>query len=498
MRAIYGVVLFSVVVAAAGPAAAQDVDMLLQLDERANRPAEPWVPREDLLQYPAGKLIFSMPAPYDTVLHDNARCIVGVNDVTGDGNREVVVGFEFSQAPNVYCLDGTSRGSASVAWSYQTVTGASGGYIYGDQAIVQASDAEGNGFQNLLVGTGGGGRAAHSLDSLAGTLVWKFDTYLEPNSGWVYSLAELNDVNDDMVPDVAFGAGSYNDTLYVVDGSSTGGLATQATVLWSSYVGDAVYSVRDIGDVNGDGKHDVLAAVGDDVDILYCYSGGSSPPTGDVLWSYTPGVSLYACGVLPDVTGDGVNEALAVLWTTTGGSAIRCRNGVNGAQVWNSTTVGDYGMMVDALEDVTGDGKAEVIVSSWENAVIVLSGADGGQVWKTTVGTLNGGDVWTAHAIDDLNGDGYQDVVAGSFDNYVYAMSGVDGTILWTFNTPGNRVYSVVPVGDLNHDGRPEVGVATQEWVDFSDVVFVLWGEPPLFADDLETGTTGNWSFTQP
>jgi hypothetical protein len=77
-------------------------------------------------------------------------------------------------------------------------------------------------------------------------------------------------------------------------------------------------------------------------------------------------------------------------------------------------------------------------------------------------------------------------------------MNGVDGTILWAFNTPGNRVYTVMPVGDLNHDGRPEVAVGTQEWVDFSDVVFVLWGEPPLFADDFETGNTGAWTTTEP
>ena len=490
------VALGTLALAVVGPVAAQDVDTLLRLDERANRPAEPWVPRGDLEQVPNGKLIFSMAAPADTSLNDNARSLVGVNDVNGDGAREVVVGFEFSQFPNVYCLDGASLGSASVVWSYQTVTGASGGYIYGDQAIVQASDADGNGHENLLVGTAGGGRTAHSLDTLDGSLHWKFDTYLEPNAGWVYSLAELNDVTGDGVPDVAFGAGSYNDTLYVVDGASSGGLTSQATAVWSSYVSDAVYSVRDLGDVNGDGTHDVLAAVGDNVDVLYCYSGGSSPPTGDVLWSYAPGVSLYACGVLPDVTGDGVNEALAVLWTT-GGGAVRCRNGASGADVWTSTAVGDYGMMVDTLEDVTGDGKAEVIVSSWENAVIVLSGADGSQVWKTTVGTLNGGDVWTARAIDDLDGDGLQDVIAGSFDTYVYAMSGVNGAILWRFAT-GNRVYTVMPVGDLNHDGRSEVGVGTQETVDFSQVVFVLWGEPPPFADDFETGDTSAWSVTEP
>ncbi len=117
--------------------------------------------------------------------------------------------------------------------------------------------------------------------------------------------------------------------------------------------------------------------------------------------------------------------------------------------------------MVDILDDVTGDGHDEVIVASWENAVIVLNGLTGAQVWKTTVGTLNGGDVWFVHSIDDLNADGFQDVVAGSFDTYAYGMDGTDGDVLWSYPT-GNRVYSIYPVGDLNGDGTPEVVVGNQ------------------------------------
>jgi hypothetical protein len=314
--------LGTVLLGVCGLAAAAESDMLLALEERANLPVVPQAPREGLEQLPAGKLLFSMPAPYDSYLRDNARSVVGVDDVTGDGTPEVVVGFEYFGAPNVLCLDGTSRGSSvAVVWSHQT----SAGYIPGDQAIVPASDVDGNGYQNLLVGTGGGGRTAHSLDSLDGTVLWRFSTWeVPPGAGFVYSLAELDDVNGDLVPDVAFGAGSENDSVWVVDGASSGGSGSQATALWSFFAGDSVFSVRDLGDVDGDGRHDVLVAAGDTADTLTCLSGPGSPPSGDVLWSYDPDANLWGCGVLPDVTGDGVNEALAVVWTTDG-SAIRCR-----------------------------------------------------------------------------------------------------------------------------------------------------------------------------
>ncbi len=63
-------------------------------------------------------------------------------------------------------------------------------------------------------------------------------------------------------------------------------------------------------------------------------------------------------------------------------------------------TAPDNVVCIRGVDDVNGDGKAEVVVSSWENAVSVLSGFDGSQVWKTWVGSLSGGDVWTARAID--------------------------------------------------------------------------------------------------
>ena len=154
--------------------------------------------------------------------------------------------------------------------------------------------------------------------------------------------------------------------------------------------------------------------------------------------------------------------------------------------------------MVDLLQDVTGDGVPEVIVSSFENAVIVLNGATGAQVWKTPVGTTNGGDVWTARAIGDLDGDGYQDVIAGSFDYHVYALNGRTGAIFWAYDT-GNRVFSVYPVGDLDGDGRPEVAVGTQA-TNSNEVVYVLDGDAgvPIFADGFESGDSGAWSATVP
>jgi hypothetical protein len=459
---------------------------VLQL--RAEAPPEP-VGLEVQDEAARARMLLWMTAP------DNAVCVRGIPDVTGDGRDEVVVGIDESGVDNVFMIDGASSGPATVVWSLQTNDGVSGGSPYGDQSIVPTSDADGDGVYGLLLGTAWGGRTAYQIDGKDGKIIWKYDTYADPEAGWVYSLAEMSDTTGDGIPEVAFGAGSYNDTLYYVDSGSGPG---QATVIWRYVAADAVGSVRNIGDVDGDGDDDVVAAIQDNGEQIVCLSGGADGPDGEVVWQYPAWDSTYAVEVLPDITGDGINEALAVVWTTDG-SAIRCLNGAYGILVWSSTQVPEYGMMAAILEDVTGDGHSEIIVSSFENAVSVLSGADGSLVWKTTVGTLNGGDVWTARAIGDLNGDGHEDVIAGSFDLNVYAMDGVDGTVLWSYETK-NRVFSVAPVGDLDRDGVPEVAVGTQDTTD-QTVFMVLSGssrEPTIFTDGFESGDMTSWSSTAP
>jgi hypothetical protein len=447
---------------------ANDADAAF-LRKYAERPAEPGALQ--LGPVGTGSLLF------DFVGVDNAECVRGIDDINGDGRGDIVVGIGASGQDNLFCLDGASSGSASVLWSLQTTDGASGGYVNGDQSIVPVSDTETSGDANVLVGTGWGGRTAYNYDTLAGTEVIKFDTYLSGVSGWVFSLCEIGDVTSDGVPEYAFGVGSDNNSVYLLDGASPG---PQATVLWKYPAGDAVYSVRNLGDTNGDGSDDVLAAIGDDIDRIVCLEGDTGSPSGSVLWTYTPGASVYACGVHSDVTGDGVAEALAVLWISNG-TAIRCLNGATGAVVWTSTTVTSPGVQVDALEDLDGDGIDEIIVSSWENASIVLDGSDGTEVWSTTVGTTNGGDIWTSTAIDDISGDGVQDVIGGSFDYHVYAFDGVTGATLWAYNT-GNRIFSVSTVDDVNDDGRPDVVAGTQDTTSLT-VVYVLDGDGGLLPD---------------
>ena len=457
------------------------------LRQRAERPAEPGAGRRAPAGGVAGVRLFFRTGT------DNGRVVRSTADVNGDGREEVLLGIEDSGTDNILALDGASIGAATDLWGFEPMDGVSGGSPWGDLGFAPASDVDGNGFPNLLAGTAYGGRTAYNLDTVAGAVQWKFDTYLASDSGWIYSLVEMSDVTGDGMPEAAFGVGSDNDSVYLVNGAANGGM--QATVVWQYPASDAVFSVANLGDVDGDGDDDVLAAVGDLGSEAVCLSGGSASPAGTELWDYAAGDTVYAALSIPDFSGDGLAEALIAVWAVDGSSA-RALNGATGAELWRSTTVTGPGMLLDLLEDVTGDGVPEVVVSSWDNAAQVLNGATGAQVWKTFVGVTNGGDVWTSRAIGDISGDGIEDVIAGSFDTNIYAFDGTDGTELWSYFTD-NRIFSVHPVGDLNGDGRPEVVAATQD-TNNNEILHVLDGAPnlSLFADGFESGDTTAWSST--
>jgi outer membrane protein assembly factor BamB len=456
------------------------------LAARSEAPAEAGAPPR--AGTPTPELLFSMTGA------DNAVTVRSVADVTGDGRDEVLVGIDESGTDNLFCLDGGSRGTATVVWSLETTDGVSGGSPSSEEALFAVSDQNADGSQNLLFGTAWGGRTAYDIDSDDGEILWRFDTYDSADSGWVYSLAEMSDVDGDGITESVFGTGSDSNSVYMIDGASLG---DPAAVAWRYAALDAVGSVRNLGDADGDGDDDVLAAVWDNGQQVVALSGGTSLPEGDELWTYAVGTTPFSLGIVPDLNADGVQEALVAVWAGDG-SAARCLDGATGGEIWASTTIGGFGMVVSPIADLTGDSIPEVVVGSWENAVSVLDGGDGSEVWKTFVGTTNGGDVWTARAIADLDGDSLEDVIAGSFDGHVYAMSGADGALLWAYDT-GNRVFSVFPVDDLDGDGRAEVIAGTQDTTS-SRVLYVLSGGAAgsIFSDGFESGDTGAWSTAVP
>jgi len=96
----------------------------------------------------------------------------------------------------------------------------------------------------------------------------------------------------------------------------------------------------------------------------------SDPPSK--LWNFSTAYWIYSSPVLGDIDGDGKLEVVFGSYDWR----IYALNGENGSQLWNFTT-GYAVYAAPSLGDIDGDGKLEVVIGSTDGYVYALNGENG-------------------------------------------------------------------------------------------------------------------------
>jgi hypothetical protein len=235
------------------------------------------------------------------------------------------------------------------------------------------------------------------------------------------------DFNGDGFPDVAFSwahSTSSVPAFGVMLGSSHGALAAPTYVTYLTSACSASYPEWiATGDVNGDGKADIVATV-------YNYENTGCPNNE---------VAVFI--------GKGTGKFDAPVFYSTGASA-------------QSTDV--------FLADVNGDGHPDIIISNADGTISVLlnkgKGTFGTATLISSVAALS--PHLNALAIADFNGDGKLDIAAasyypGSYSNNVYILLGNgDGTFQAPITVAAGPQYSYtnsLAAGDFNNDGKMDL-----------------------------------------
>ncbi|HEY1657381.1 MAG TPA: FG-GAP-like repeat-containing protein [Candidatus Sulfotelmatobacter sp.] len=302
-----------------------------------------------------------------------------------------------------------------------------------------------------------------------------------------YTMVLMADTNGDGKPDVLLTSACYGDSFDCNTGAVSvflgyGDGTLDGAVLYQP-VGSSSFGLAS-ADVNGDGKPDLLVAE-ECQSSSNCNNGAVSVLLGNGDGTFEPGESFSSGGEYPlwlatgDVNGDGKTDVVM----TNQCSSSNCSQGSvavllgNGDGTFQSATTyptdNDGGTV--ALADVNGDSKPDIIVanecgdSDCDNGAVSVLLGNGDGTFQSAV-AYNVGGTWTLGMdVGDVNGDGRPDVVVVSeclstsnCSNGVLSvlLGNGDGTFqpAVTYNS-GGASASAMRLADMNNDGKLDIVV---------------------------------------
>lgn len=362
-------------------------------------------------------------------------------------------------------------------------------------AVASVGDVNGDGRSDVVVGapfdtTGGvdAGRA-YVYSGADGSILYTF----QGTAGqWLgHSVSGGVDCNADGVPDIVVGLA--NDSTVIQSGGSIRIYSGATGALLAQNFGSGTthrlgYNCGVVGDVNGDGKADIVVGAPGSA-IIGGFAGYArlvSGANGATLWQWNGIASLdrfgYTVSGAGDVDNDNVPDvvvgAIGVDGAFTNMGRIHVYSGATGLQIFAKSGDGmnhEMGHGVSTAGDLNGDGYDDVFATanyrSGTSYSRVYSGFDGSVLLQIT-GDGTQGFGHSASIAGDVNCDGVQDFIVGlpSDDSFMTnagranIYSGVDASLLASYHGTGSQQrygYFVAPAGDTNGDGFADVIVGT-------------------------------------
>jgi len=255
--------------------------------------------------------------------------VATIGDVNGNGTGDVLVATGDADGDYTYCIDGGSVGTATWIWRY-LVNATS-------YCCAGIRDVNADGVPDGLIGTWDASGDVVCVNGDDGTVIWTY-----PVGEYVMRVVPIEDVTGDGTMDVL--VASWKNAIICVNGA-TGGL--HWSVPTGTTNGGDVWAIWSLSDVDYDGFQDVIAG---SFDLkAYCVSGKD----GDLLWDYTVGNRVYSVRGLGDVNGDGVGEAVVGTQYASGGGKVFCLD-----------ADGD-GTSVPPLDELTCQVESDAVVVRW-------------------------------------------------------------------------------------------------------------------------------------
>ncbi len=232
-----------------------------------------------------------------------------------------------------------------------------------------------------------------------------------------------------------------------------------------------------VADVNNDGKPDVVVANCAPSGSSNCYQRhgvvgvllGNGDGTFQPAKTHSSGGYVVTSVAVGDVNGDGRPDLVVASWCADS----TCAKGTftlsvllgNGDGTFHSgATYSSGGTHTEsvAVADVNGDGKLDIVATNGDSGTVAVLLGNGDGTFQPVVTYDSGGSTPFSVAVADVNGDGKPDlVVTNSFSDTVGVLLGNgDGTFqaVVTYDSGGSYPFQVA-VADVNGDGKPDLAV---------------------------------------
>ena len=304
--------------------------------------------------------------------------VANIGDIDGDGEADFATGFRFDT--NGSTDSGSVIINASTAGLVEI-----GGIMtaaHMGRSVDGIGDINRDGFDDVIMNSPGASEAYIKLGgaTISDNTDFTFSTGINLNS----DVAGAGDFNGDGFLDVVVGesgTGSGKATVHFGDGVGGFSGSVAFTGLDTNDSGDVDLPIISLGDINADGRDDLMmASIG--TNTIHVVLGGST--SGDVNTKSLFDVQVIGGGSAGDFNGDGINDfVLATLPTSQGNSNIYL---VYGRENWGGITLDN-----NFLENSSNAFK------------MILGGVDQDDQLTITSG-------------GDMNGDGFDELVIGHAD----------------------------------------------------------------------------------
>ena len=371
---------------------------------------------------------------------------VAVGDFNGDAKPDLAVADSISN--NVSVLLGQGDGTFQAAVNYPTEN---------FPFSIAIGDFNGDGKQDLAVSTSFG------VDVLLGNGNGVFQTpgtNVDPEAGGAVTVGDFD--GDGRLDLALIGP---NDQVIILLGRGDGTFSPGTGFGTGNGPSAAV-----VGDFNGDGKPDLATANLGSNTVSILKGNGDGTFVARLVFKIQVGVGPGPLAPLAigDLNGDGKFDLVEPFFSCVShcpgdSAAVLLGNGDGTFQpAVNYFLGGGSNPVAVALEDFNHDGFLDMVAANaFSNVVGVLLGNGDGTFQTAVTYTVGGGP--QSLGVADFNGDGNSDLaVANSDDNTVSILLGNgNGTFQPAINHAFSTSPEAVKAGDFDGDGKVDLAVAT-------------------------------------